>query len=43
MLEGGIDILVYAGDADFICNWMGNLAWVNAMDWKGKEAFNEVS
>mmetsp|Transcript_2737 Transcript_2737/g.5707 ORF Transcript_2737/g.5707 Transcript_2737/m.5707 type:complete len:509 (+) Transcript_2737:174-1700(+) len=42
MLDGGIDILIYAGDADFICNWMGNLAWVNAMEWKGKKAFNEA-
>ena len=37
MLDGGIDILIYAGDADFVCNWMGNQAWVEALDWKGKE------
>ncbi|GMH68166.1 hypothetical protein TL16_g04868 [Triparma laevis f. inornata] len=42
MLDGGIDILIYAGDADFVCNWMGNQAWVEALDWKGKELFNDA-
>ncbi|GMH90133.1 hypothetical protein TrST_g1878 [Triparma strigata] len=42
MLDGGIDILIYAGDADFICNWMGNQAWVEALDWKGKDMFNDA-
>jgi len=41
MLENGVDILIYAGDADFILNWMGNEAWVKDMDWAGKETFNE--
>jgi carboxypeptidase C (cathepsin A) len=36
MLDEGINILIYAGDADFICNWMGNLAWVEDMEWAGK-------
>ncbi|GMI30006.1 hypothetical protein TrRE_jg77 [Triparma retinervis] len=42
MLDEGINILIYAGDADFICNWMGNLAWVEDMEWAGKEAFNKA-
>ncbi|KYK55290.1 Peptidase S10, serine carboxypeptidase [Drechmeria coniospora] len=41
MLEQ-ISVLVYAGDADFICNWLGNRAWVNELDWPGKVAFNEA-
>jgi len=42
MLHAGINILIYAGDADFICNWMGNQAWVEQMEWSGQEAFNKA-
>lgn len=27
LLEEGIRFIVYAGDQDFICNWMGNKVW----------------
>ncbi|CAI6089311.1 hypothetical protein V2G26_005892 [Clonostachys chloroleuca] len=37
-----IPVLIYAGDADFICNWLGNFAWVKGLDWTGKEAFNSA-
>jgi cathepsin A (carboxypeptidase C) len=40
MLEAGIRVMIYAGDCDFICNWMGNKAWVTALNWPGKAAFN---
>jgi len=40
LLAAGIDVLIYAGDADFICNWMGNKAWTLALPWSGKAAFN---
>ena len=40
ILEMGIDVLIYAGDADFICNWMGNKAWTLDLDWSGKEEYN---
>ena len=36
-----IPVLIYAGEADFICNAMGNPAWVEALEWPGKEAFNK--
>jgi len=36
-----IPVLIYAGDADFICNWLGNHAWTEALDWPGKKAFNK--
>ncbi len=39
MLEGGLRVLVYAGEDDFICNWLGNFRWVEAMPWSGREAF----
>lgn len=35
-----IPVLIYAGDADFICNWLGNQAWTNALEWEGKAGFN---
>ncbi|CEJ92551.1 hypothetical protein VHEMI08197 [[Torrubiella] hemipterigena] len=35
-----IPVLIYAGDADYICNWLGNQAWTNALDWPSKTAFN---
>jgi len=40
MLAAGIRVLIYAGDEDFICNYMGNKAWTLAMDWPNKDAFN---
>ncbi|OQS03092.1 serine protease family S10 [Thraustotheca clavata] len=39
MVENGIDVLVYAGDADFIVNWMGCKAWTVALDWKYQKQF----
>lgn len=43
MLQDGIRVLIYAGDADFICNWMGNKAWTLAMPWSGKTQFNAAA
>ena len=34
-----IPILIYAGDADFICNWLGNLAWTVELEWPGQKAY----
>ncbi|PHH85535.1 hypothetical protein CDD83_288 [Cordyceps sp. RAO-2017] len=34
-----IPVLIYAGDVDFICNWLGNRAWADALDWPGRAAF----
>jgi cathepsin A (carboxypeptidase C) len=31
LLENGIPVLIYAGDADFVCNWLGNQAWTLAL------------
>jgi cathepsin A (carboxypeptidase C) len=27
------------GDADFICNWLGNKAWAEALEWPGQKKF----
>uniref|UniRef100_A0A7N0ZX43 Carboxypeptidase n=1 Tax=Kalanchoe fedtschenkoi TaxID=63787 RepID=A0A7N0ZX43_KALFE len=39
LLEEGIKVLIYAGEYDLICNWMGNSIWVNVMPWSGQQSF----
>ncbi|XP_061339929.1 serine carboxypeptidase-like [Gastrolobium bilobum] len=39
LLEDGIRMLAYAGEYDFICNWIGNSRWVHAMEWSGQKEF----
>jgi len=43
LLLDDIPVLVYAGDQDYICNWIGNRAWTLQLRWPGKEAFNAAS
>ncbi|KAK0129637.1 hypothetical protein ONS96_000201 [Cadophora gregata f. sp. sojae] len=38
-----IPVLIYAGDADFICNWLGNQAWTEALEWPGQKDFKKAS
>ncbi|KAG8528891.1 uncharacterized protein KY384_006580 [Bacidia gigantensis] len=30
------------GDADFICNWLGNQKWTDDLEWYGSEAYGKV-
>ncbi|PVH22191.1 hypothetical protein CXQ85_004861 [Candidozyma haemuli] len=39
LLESGLPVLVYAGDKDFICNWLGNRAWTDRLPWSGQKKF----
>ncbi|CAM9166602.1 unnamed protein product [Ectocarpus sp. 6 AP-2014] len=39
MLEDGVSVLIYAGDCDWICNYMGNEAWTLSLDWTGGDGF----
>ncbi|CAI9778434.1 unnamed protein product [Fraxinus pennsylvanica] len=39
LLENGVKLLVYAGEYDLICNWLGNSRWVDAMVWSGQKDF----
>jgi cathepsin A (carboxypeptidase C) len=34
-----IPVLIYAGDADFICNWLGNKAWTEALEYPDHKKF----
>merc|ERR1719183_2391167 len=40
MLNDGVRVLIYAGDCDFICNWIGNKHWTLLLDWPHKDEFN---
>lgn len=40
LLEDGIKLLIYAGEADFMCNYIGNLEWTLALEWTGKADYN---
>ncbi|EEB06812.1 vacuolar carboxypeptidase Y [Schizosaccharomyces japonicus yFS275] len=39
LLDSGFPVLIYAGDADFICNHMGNEAWTDELDWSGHSSY----
>ncbi|NP_001313085.1 serine carboxypeptidase-like precursor [Nicotiana tabacum] len=39
LLEDGINLLIYAGEYDLICNWLGNSNWVHAVEWSGQKDF----
>uniref|UniRef100_A0A7N0SVX3 Carboxypeptidase n=1 Tax=Kalanchoe fedtschenkoi TaxID=63787 RepID=A0A7N0SVX3_KALFE len=43
ILEQGLRVLVYAGEYDLICNWLGNSRWVEAMPWSGQSSFVTVN
>jgi len=42
LLEAGIKVQLYAGDVDYICNWIGNKMWALALDWPGQAGFQQA-
>lgn len=40
ILEKGVPVLLYAGDKDYICNWVGNHQWSDALEYSGHEQFS---
>jgi len=41
LLRNGYEVLVYSGELDFICNWVGGNAWTSALEWDHKAEFNQ--
>jgi len=39
LMADGIEVLIYAGDCDYICNWLGNKAWTQTLEWEHKTDF----
>ena len=39
LLQHDVRVLIYAGDMDFICNWIGNKNWTTALAWPEQAAF----
>ncbi|CAG8807859.1 23298_t:CDS:2, partial [Gigaspora rosea] len=42
LLKNNIRVLIYAGDADYACNWLGHNAWTKALRWSGTKGFNNA-
>ncbi|EEQ99639.1 Carboxypeptidase Y precursor, putative [Perkinsus marinus ATCC 50983] len=42
LLVKGISVLLYAGDQDFLCNWLSVLDTAQALEWPGKAAFTKA-
>ncbi|CCK72559.1 carboxypeptidase C KNAG_0K01950 [Huiozyma naganishii CBS 8797] len=42
LLNLDIPVLIYAGDKDFICNWLGNHAWTDQLEWRGSEKYQKL-
>ncbi|KAG0177442.1 hypothetical protein DFQ29_004812 [Apophysomyces sp. BC1021] len=43
ILNSGTRLLIYAGDADYVCNWVGNKAWTLELPWEGQEEYTAAS
>ena len=42
LVENGIRVLIYAGDADMACNYLGNERWVEELETKFQPEFKKT-
>ncbi|EMG46415.1 Carboxypeptidase Y, putative [Candida maltosa Xu316] len=42
LLDDQIPVLIYVGDKDLACDWVGNLAWVNKLNYTEHEEFSHA-
>lgn len=43
VVKSGVTTVVWAGDADWICNWFGNQGAAEAVSWPGQATFKAKS
>lgn len=43
VVNAGVNTLVWAGDADWECNWVGNLASIDTVSYPGQKNFTEAA
>merc|ERR1719450_1082389 len=42
LLKEGVQVLVYSGDKDFICNWRGGEKWTHEANWSHTAEFQKA-
>lgn len=42
LLDTKLPVLIYAGDKDYICNWLGIQAWTRELPWDGHAEFQNT-
>ncbi|KAL4458966.1 hypothetical protein ABPG75_013831 [Micractinium tetrahymenae] len=42
LLDSGINVMVYSGDYDFVCNSLGTSKWVDALLWSKQQSWARV-
>lgn len=42
LLRGDVHVVIYAGDCDFMVDWIGSRAWVQQLSWPHREAWAQA-